>query len=615
MDTTIDPFYQHSVLESQSGVGKAEVMINELPKSNVDGDKSEVVRRIDIRDTKESRDLRWSTWWLIGAVLIVIPWVAIAASAPKTAMGGIRTTGFLIWIEILWTSVWILSFFHFYIGRGWFWLCQFDASLMPWDTFLTNIMRTNVWFAMSLVAWGSSSVMCRVSGSTCNENWLMVLRKVLLASIPATATFCAEDILMEVIITFQAARMGRERHLETMVRRRNAIFLIAAIYLRVKEKEGTSQEPPVNSAPAGSQGSRCRSFASRLPSRTGKFLGTLFLRDPPDLKDVREQGKRYVQGKGSDKEFDLDGKPFPDIFVEHYLHGESMSFTEAFLQEKINEEAGKTINNALDFTAAEIMKMMDKDDSGEITTDEVADFLKELVMAMRDIAKSVNGMKRAARSANAVVSFLLLFVVAIIYAAFFVKNLTSYLTPIWTTVTGLSFALSGTVTEFIAACQFVFSKQPYDVGDRVIIEEKELIVEKVCLLYTVFHRCSDCAVEQIAHKKICDAWITNLTRSKGLFIKEVASIADKTDKFTSAQLEAHEKGLVAFINEETVRRRYLDVGGVKVSLHAEQRQLVADIKLNELMVSHEKVLSRMRGQIRDWLERLVREGGGTSSSS
>jgi t-SNARE complex subunit (syntaxin) len=61
------------------------------------------------------------------------------------------------------------------------------------------------------------------------------------------------------------------------------------------------------------------------------------------------------------------------------------------------------------------MKMMDKDDSGEITTDEVADFFKELMMATRDIAKSMNGMRRAARSANAVVCFLLLFVVAIVY--------------------------------------------------------------------------------------------------------------------------------------------------------------------------------------------------------
>ena len=97
-----------------------------------------------------------------------------------------------------------------------------------------------------------------------------------------------------------------------------------------------------------------------------------------------------------------------------------MSFTKADLQKKLDEGAGKKFNSTLElidesFTAAEIMNMMDKDDSGEITTDEVADFLKELVMAMRDIAKSVNGMKRAARSANAVVCFLLLFVVAIIY--------------------------------------------------------------------------------------------------------------------------------------------------------------------------------------------------------
>jgi hypothetical protein len=96
MDKTINPFYQHSVLESQSGIGKAEVTINKLPKPNVDGDKKEVVRTIDIRNTKESRDLRWPTWWLIVAVIIVIPWVAIAASAPTTAMGGIQTTGFLI---------------------------------------------------------------------------------------------------------------------------------------------------------------------------------------------------------------------------------------------------------------------------------------------------------------------------------------------------------------------------------------------------------------------------------------------------------------------------------------------------------------------------------------
>jgi hypothetical protein len=193
MDKTIDPFYQNSVLESQSRVVKADVTINELPESNVNEDKDGMGKAIDTRNTEESRDFRWSTRWLIGAAIILIPWAVIAASAPTRAMGGIRTTGFLIWIEILWTSAWILSSCLFYIGKAWFWMCQSDTSMKPWDTFVYNTMRTQVWFAMSLVAWGSSSVMCRVSGSTCNEHWLMVLRKVLLATIPAVATFCAKE--------------------------------------------------------------------------------------------------------------------------------------------------------------------------------------------------------------------------------------------------------------------------------------------------------------------------------------------------------------------------------------------------------------------------------------
>jgi hypothetical protein len=299
-------------------------------------------------------------------------------------------------------------------------MCQIDKSMRPWDAFFNNIMRTQVWFAMSLVAWGNSSVMCRISSSTCNEHWIIVLRKVLLATIPAAATFYAEDIIMEIIITFQAAGMGKERHLNEIMRRRNAMFFILSIYLEDKDKKAASQEPPVNSPPVGGQGSRYQFFASRLTSITGKFFGTLYLRDPPDPNNEYEQGKRYVQGKGNDKEFDRSGKPLTEIIVGQWLDGESVSLTEVFRPEKLDEGAGKNFNSKLEiidkgFTAEEIMTMVDTDDSGDVTTDEVTDFLKELVMAMRDIAKSVNGMKCTARSANAVVCFLLLFVVTIIY--------------------------------------------------------------------------------------------------------------------------------------------------------------------------------------------------------
>lgn len=319
-------------------------------------------------------------------------------------MGGIRTTGFLVWIDILLTSAWILSSYHFYIGKVWFWICQLDENVKPWEGFINKTMRTQVCFAMFLVTWGSSSIMCRISGSTCNEQWLTILRKVLLASIPAASIFCAEDILMEIIITSQATRMGKERHLNTMMRRRDAMSLISQIYLELQEKEDASQEPPVYSSSTGGQDSRYRSLASRLLSTMGKLFGALFLRDPPDPSNEWEHFKRYVRGKGSDKEFDRDGKPFPEIYVEQQLHRETRRFTNAFLQAKIDEGAVKEANELFDesFTAAEIMKMMDKDGDGEITKNEVADCLKELMMAMRDIGKSMErnetcGEKRECR--------------------------------------------------------------------------------------------------------------------------------------------------------------------------------------------------------------------------
>jgi hypothetical protein len=194
-------------------------------------------------------------------------------------------------------------------------------------------------------------------------------------------------------------------------------------------------------------------------------------------------------------------------------------------------------------------------------------------------------------------------------AAFFTKHLSDYLTPIWTTVTGLSFALAGTVTEFISACGFVFSKQPYDIGDRVIIQEKDLIVEEICLLYTVFHRASDGAIEQIAHKVICDSWITNLSRSRGLSVKESVAVPESADTISKPTLDSYQAALENFIKENPVRSRYLNVNDFQISLQAGKdgcRQIVAVIKLRELIVRREGILAGVRNEVRDKLEELIR---------
>jgi hypothetical protein len=186
--------------------------------------------------------------------------------------------------------------------------------------------------------------------------------------------------------------------------------------------------------------------------------------------------------------------------------------------------------------------------------------------------------------------------------------LKDYLTPLFATVTGLSFALGGTVTEFIAACQFVFFKQPYDVGDRVVIETKELIVEKICLLHTIFHRNSDGAVESIAHSKIRDLWITNLSRSKILSIKEVVILLDNSDILTRRKLAEHSKGLAEFIREDRTRGRYLDAAEFKLEtewIGDMRQQVIAHIKLHNVVVRHESVLARALAEVREKVEDLI----------
>jgi hypothetical protein len=194
-------------------------------------------------------------------------------------------------------------------------------------------------------------------------------------------------------------------------------------------------------------------------------------------------------------------------------------------------------------------------------------------------------------------------------AAFLTNHIGSYLTPIFTTITGLSFALSGTVTEFIAACGLVFSKQPYDVGDRVVIEDKDLIVNQICLLYTVFYRASDGAIEQISHKKICDAWITNMSRSRGLWVEESAAVMGSTNSISRPTLDEYLATLKGFIKSKPARSRYLDIENMQISLQSgkdQVKQVVVVMKLQELLVRREDMLASARKQVREKLEELVR---------
>lgn len=92
----------------------------------------------------------------------------------------------------------------------------------------------------------------------------------------------------------------------------------------------------------------------------------------------------------------------------------------------------------------------------------------------------------------------------------------------------MSFAIAGTVQEFLGSCVFIFIKHPYDVGDRVDINNVQLIIEHISLLYTIFRQVDSGASTQIPNIVNNGQWIKNISRSKAMTERYDFSVSAKT---------------------------------------------------------------------------------------
>jgi small-conductance mechanosensitive channel len=147
-------------------------------------------------------------------------------------------------------------------------------------------------------------------------------------------------------------------------------------------------------------------------------------------------------------------------------------------------------------------------------------------------------------------------------------------------VVGLSFAFGGTVSEFVAACAFVFVKDPYDVGDLLKIKDQELQVVRKNITNSIFLD-KDKRLVQIPHTDVQTEWITNYSRSKKWGkrrfirnIKEGRARDELKKERTSAQNERGE--LLASYN--VLSEQNVATSGQDAILQEAKRQLEIDIE-------------------------------------
>lgn len=141
-----------------------------------------------------------------------------------------------------------------------------------------------------------------------------------------------------------------------------------------------------------------------------------------------------------------------------------------------------------------------------------------------------------------------------IIGTFFSANFFANVSLYTTSLMSFSFAFASTVQEFAGSCIYLFIKHPYDVGDRVIISGTELIVEHICLLYTIFKRGDNNQTVQIPNIVSNGNWVENLSRSGNLR----QSIAVKVCPGTAFEdLEALKADLEQFVRAPENSRDFM----------------------------------------------------------
>ncbi|PVH90138.1 hypothetical protein DM02DRAFT_684941, partial [Periconia macrospinosa] len=178
--------------------------------------------------------------------------------------------------------------------------------------------------------------------------------------------------------------------------------------------------------------------------------------------------------------------------------------------------------------AKEMFEALDKDCNGDVSLGEMHLLCLQVAQDRKHVDRNMHDIGQVIKSLDNILSLIVLLLSILVYAAFFSTTLASRATALWGSVAATSFAIARTVQEFLGSCIFIFVKHPYDVGDRVDINNLPLIVEHISLLHTIFRQVDSGANVQIPNIINNSQWIKNFSRSKAMAERYDFAISAKT---------------------------------------------------------------------------------------
>ncbi|KAK6543342.1 hypothetical protein TWF694_000093 [Orbilia ellipsospora] len=473
---------------------------------------------------------RWMIYISPLALCLAIPIIVGATAAPGAELGGVRIVWVFAWAEVVWCSLWVSKIvakclpiaFRTLVGvissgtRKYYLVIrqlEVPLSLVGW-TFASWIsflpMMTHNPDKRNQAALG-------VPNATANQPWESTLNRILLASLVSALIFLLKSVLVQLISVqyhqkqFAARIATNKEYIKVLSSLLECSRQMFPNYCpEFAEEDYILHAGLVNGfgTPAGA-----RQSGTATPMRFLHQIGRVGDNITSAVGHVaKEITGRNVFNPNSSRSIVVNALARRTT-IEALARRIWMSFAEEGKEVLYLEDFIEVMGLDRKEEAKSAFVMLDKDENGDISLDEMITQLLEVARERKTLAKSMGDIDSAISALNSLLSSIVFIIIIFVFVAFLNQNFVTTLGTAGATLLSLSFVFATTAQEILGSCVFIFVKHPYDVGDRMDLNGKEYVVEHISLLYTIFRQVDTNKFVQIPNNILNTQNVENVSRS------------------------------------------------------------------------------------------------------
>ena len=517
----------------RNAAGRRRVEKTEAPGKKGDDGEEEIITqmgRIYNKILNFSVVTRYFLYVLPIAIIIALPMIIGATAAQNAAIGdghGVRIVWLFAWLEIVWLSLWVSKLVAQFLPAIFTFLCGVVSS----GTRKYALVIEALEIPLSLTGWALASLATftpimtrnptqRKLKDTSLHRWESIVNSILSAFFVASLVFLLEKLLVQLI----SISYHRKQFNLKIKESKHNIYLLSLLYDASRNlfpaycNEFAEEDYIINDSielTTGNSGSGHHS-GTATPMRLIQNMGRVGDKVTSLFGNIaHEVTGKQVFNPGSAHSIVVEALE-KNRSAEALAKRLWMSFVVEGKDALYHDDIVEVLGAEKHVEAEECFASLDRDANGDISLDEMILTICEFGRERHSIANSLHDVDQAINVLDKLLCTVVFLIVIFIFVGFLNSSLWTQLATTGTVLLSLSFVFATTAQEVLGSCIFLFVKHPYDVLDRVDVNDDQLVVEHISLLYTTFRKISTNKLTQVPNIVLNSLWIQNISRSKAM---------------------------------------------------------------------------------------------------